>query len=115
AGAGSAGVAVVSDFDVDALAARVAPREALVAYRGHAQFTPQSGEPGTGVTFRLSAFVLRGARKSAAGSSTAGAHGAFTLELVDLGPVEEIGKAVSSWRELLGAPLERGLAAGNLE
>jgi CHAT domain-containing protein len=86
------------DPDLDVLAARLHPGEALVGYRRYLRTTIARGGPSIGTSVdSLCAFVLRSDRK---------------LSRVELGPLAAIETAVGRWREAISVDPERGLAPG---
>jgi hypothetical protein len=92
------------DMDLDLLRARLAEREALLAYRRYRRWTFAGGPDATardGVP-SLCAFVVRG--------EVPGVQAA--LVRVDLGPLEPIEAAVHAWRSELGVGAEaRGVVS----
>ncbi|HEX6811355.1 MAG TPA: CHAT domain-containing protein [Planctomycetota bacterium] len=78
-----------STMDLDALAARLAPGEAVVAWRSYQRRTLPPGAIHDTMTESLCAFVLRAGGK---------------LQRFELGSLAAIEKAAHDWRTLLGAP-----------
>jgi len=119
----SGGKAIGLDFDLDALAARLGEREAVVAYRRYQRRSiasprevdaPESGGSSTGgpevcqSVDSLFAFVVRPRSESSRESA-----GRALLTLVDLGPIAPIEHAVREWRAILGATADaRGVPVG---
>jgi len=85
-----------SAIDLDALAARLAPGEAVVAWRRYQRRTLPPGARLDAETESLCAFVLRAEGK---------------LQRFELGGLATVEKAAREWRNLLGAPLDRGRPA----
>jgi len=106
------GEAASGSFDADALAASLLGGQVAVAFRrfemsrGEVRGAPSAGgRPSVVETAeaRLCAFVVRAASPEDAEHAT--------LELVDLGPIAPIERAVESWRDGLGVSGERGVPA----
>jgi CHAT domain-containing protein len=102
-------------LDPDALAAKLADRQALVGFRRYTRWKlvpPTRVAASTAVTWNplpsLCALVLRSGPDEV---SAADGQRRAVLARVDLGPVRPIEDAVKSWRESILAPAERGRAA----
>jgi CHAT domain-containing protein len=91
----SGGKGGLAELDLDSLAQRIGPHAALVAYRCYSRWNFAGAVP-AGTSGNMCAFVVR-----------AGGE----LRRVELGPLAPIDAAVAEWRNRLGAPLERGVAA----
>ncbi len=93
----SGGAPALAEPDLEALAKRLGPGAALVAYRCYSRWEfERPGKPAS-VGCCVCAFVVRASGE---------------LRRVELGPIAAIEAAVAQWRSLLGAPLERGVAVG---
>ena len=110
------------EFDLQALAARLAEREALVAFRGYTLWRLEGLSDAAGAPQlrlvpldSLCAFVLRRAPvvSGYAAPAAAGGPGADArLTRVELGPLAPVEEAVQRWREALGVGAgARGISA----
>jgi len=103
------GSAAAIDPTLEDLTRGLGMREALVTWRRAALLTLQRGDPATwSEVDSLIAFVVR---PGVPIEGLAAAQQAPQLELVDLGPVAPIEAAIERWRERIGTPVERGVAA----
>lgn len=80
-------------IDLDAVAARLGPREAVVVYRRYVRRVLPPEARNDTKTDSMCAHVLRAGGK---------------LQRFELGELAAIEKATRAWRDLLGAPLDRG-------
>ena len=101
----SGGEVELHAFDASALAARLGPLSAAVAFRGFTRWSFDTADTVRETRVRsLCAFVVRGAPSAPDGRRMPDTDAI----LVHLGPVEPIEGAVRDWRAAIGAGVERG-------
>lgn len=116
--ASPAGVPPGMDLDLEALARRLAPDQALVGVRRYRPVGLESEKlpPGehrwsaAAQSVHLCAFVLRRAPAGGVPGAGPGARGEFDLTRVALGPLAPIEAAVHAWRTSIGVAFDRGSA-----
>jgi CHAT domain-containing protein/tetratricopeptide (TPR) repeat protein len=91
----SGGAGALAELDLEALARRSGEHGALVTYRCYSRWNFAGSTP-AGTSGNMCAFVVR-----------AGGE----LRRFELGPIAPIDAAVAEWRDRIGAPFERGVAA----